>query len=145
MGVSCSLKNMELCHLEIAELVSAEHPAHRFRENLLRIFFEHAGVRNALDVAEVAAMGDVFLLFRLSPEEDDFLRIEHDHMVAMNEMRGEGGLMLAPDHMGDFCRKTTDVLICSIDKEPLRSLWFGNTCFHDFFFFGWESSGAMAE
>ena len=55
----------------------------------------------------------------LAAGEDGLLRVDHDYVIAHVDVRGVGGLVLAPQMHGYEYGKTTDDEALGVDQHPL--------------------------
>ncbi len=72
-----------------------------------------------LDAAGMAGVPVVHLVGVLLAGERDLLGIDDDDVVAVIDMRGEGGLVLAAQAVGDDGREAADDEAFGIDQDPL--------------------------
>src|SRR5436189_2307699 len=91
--------DLELGDLLPREAVPRQHALDCLAQDLLRPPLELLAERSAPEPARIAGVPVVALLIELVARHPDLLRVHHDDEVARVDMRGVGGLALAPERV----------------------------------------------
>ena len=140
-----SLVDAQIAELLAAERAARQHAFHGLLDDALGITpIEDEFCRAFLDAADETAVMVIDLLVALAAGEHHLLRIDHDDIVAVIDMRRERGLVLAAQPERDDRGEATDDETRRIDHHPLlldiRRL--GRSCFAEHGGFRVNADGA---
>src|SRR5687767_4499937 len=94
--------DLEVLHLATAERATGNHALNGLLEHALgKAAFERLAHRALLDAARIAGVPVELLVCELLAGEDDLLGIDDDDVVAVVDMGGKGGFVLAAEAHGD--------------------------------------------
>ncbi len=115
-----SAEDVQVPQHQRAQPILRQHPLHRALDNIFGAPFERLCHRPLLKMPRVARVLPVDFPAELPRRNGKFLRVDDDDMIPPHLMRGEGGLMLAPEEAGDTGRQAAGRFALGIDEEPLR-------------------------
>ena len=102
-----------------------QHAVDAMLDDILRLAVEQVTGSFAALTTGVAGVAEVFFLVNFFAGETHLLGIDDDDEVAGVHVGREGGLVLAPQYVGNFGEKATRSLPFRIHNEPLaRHLFF---------------------
>ena len=121
----------EFLKLQSPEFGVGQHALHRFADYTIGMPFVHAAVRRSSQTAGITGMAVIDLLLSLVAGDLDLFGIDHDDVIADIGMRGELGLALAAQNLGNFRGQTPEDFVRSVDHEPLPLNVAGLGCIRD--------------
>ena len=125
MRMLSSWVNAELGEDLTAEGVVRDHSLHSTLNEQLGAALTNTLNGLTLFTTDITRNGHVLLLGFFTTSQTDILGIDHDHMVAGINVRGEDGLVLAAQNVGGSHGHITEDLIFGVDDVPLTGLVLG--------------------
>ena len=102
-----------------AKLVFRQHALYRFGNDLLRRFFEQFLQTNRFQIADIARVMVIYLVFQLVAGHPYLGRIDHNDVIPGIDMRREYGLVLAAQTGSDLGRQAAQRSPVSVHQVPV--------------------------
>ena len=116
----CAAINLQFLQHRPSEFVLRQHAPHRFFDHRLGLFGTHEARRALLEAAGILRVAAIDLVGLFLPGEDDFLRIDHDDVIAGIEEGCVCRLVFAGKDGGDGGRETAEDFAFGVDDKPSR-------------------------
>ena len=123
----------QIGHLAASQRSARDHALDRLLHDPLGVLaVENLARRPTLDTAGISGVSVIYLVASLAAGQLHLFRIDDDDIVALVHVRGEGGLVLAAQAVGDHARKTPENQAVGVDQDPpLFDLgWLCRVCSH---------------
>ena len=133
MGVVGTIVNVHVFNDGTAHAVFGKHTFHHFCEEgvvagfdvLVERFLHHDfGSSRALS-AGIAGVREVFTVSPLLACQTNFVGVDDDDVVATLDVGRVAGFVFAAKNEGNFCTKTTEHLVGSVNNDPIAFNVFG--------------------
>jgi hypothetical protein len=119
VGMLRPFVDLQLLGHRAAQAALGEHALHRPLDHALGMGLDHPLRAHLAQASDVAAVPAVDLVGQLAPGQVDLLRVDDHHVVAHVEVRGELGLVLAPEDRRHLGGQTAQHPVTGVDQEPL--------------------------